>query len=251
MRKKKQPKETHIDESWLLPYADLLTLLLALFIVLFAMSSIDAEKFEELARVFNGELSGGEGVLEHSDVPIKKPNEVPIDEEKEKKEEPKKEISNKLEEKNKLKNLQARINLYISENNLSNVLKTELGSDGLSIVIVNDVFFDPGSAKVKEPGVKIAKEVSTFLITDPPRNIVVNGHTDNRPMHNAEFDSNWELSAMRAVHFMRLLLKNEKLDPPRFSAKGFGEHQPLVENTTEANKAKNRRVEVLILPNYN
>ncbi|WP_404454743.1 flagellar motor protein MotB [Virgibacillus necropolis] len=254
MRKKKQRKEPHIDESWLLPYADLLTLLLALFIVLFAMSSIDAEKFEELARVFKGEFSGGVGVLEHSDSPVKKPNESPVDIEKEKEEEEKEKeknpLTNKEKEINELKELQRRINEYIEKSNLSGVLKTQLDDGGLLITILNDVFFDPGSAEVKDAGVKIAKEVSNFLNTDPPRNIVISGHTDNRPMHNEEFDSNWELSAIRAVHFMRLLLENENLDPKKFSAKGFGEYHPIVPNNSEANKAKNRRVEVLILPNF-
>lgn len=249
MRKKKQRKEPHIDESWLIPYADLLTLLLALFIVLFAMSDVNAEKLEELSRVFKGEFTGGNGVLEHNQSPVDKQNEVPIEEEKEKKEEDTPE-SEKTKEMNELKDLQKKINEYITKNNLSDVLKTRLEDGGLFIAILNDVFFDSGSAEVKEAGTKIAKEVSIFLNTDPPRQIMVSGYTDNRPMHNEEFDSNWELSAMRAVHFMRLLLKNEDLNPEKFSAEGLGEYHPIVPNTSEKNKAKNRRVEVLILPNY-
>src|SRR5699024_12153933 len=80
--------------------------------------------------------------------------------------------------------------------------------------------------------------------------VVVSGHADDRPIHNVEIASNWELSVIRAVNFMGLLLENDNLDPERFSAKGFGEHQPLLPNTSEENRAKNRRVEDLILPNY-
>src|SRR5699024_2932956 len=71
MRRKKQRKESKIDESWLLPYADLLTLLVALFIVLFAMSEIDTQKYKELSQVFKNEFSGGEGILEYKDSPVK------------------------------------------------------------------------------------------------------------------------------------------------------------------------------------
>lgn len=83
---------------------------------------------------------------------------------------------------------------------------------------------------------------------NPPRNIIVSGHTDNVPISNADYDSNWHLSVMRAVNFMKLLLENEKLDPRAFSAKGFGEYNPVADNATEAGQQKNRRVEILILP---
>lgn len=250
MRKKKQRKEMHVDESWLLPYADLLTLLLALFIVLFAMSSIDAQKFKELSQVFQGEFGGGNSVLEQENIPIKPQSDAATTPEKEDKQEKEEPVTDKEKELNELDELQKKINKYIKANDLSGVLKTKLGEGGLLVTIVTDVFFDRGSAKVKQSGIKIAKEVSTFLHTEPPRNIVVSGYTDNRPIHNSEFASNWELSAMRAVHFMRLLLKNDDLDPGKFSAKGFGEHHPILPNNSEANKARNRRVEVLILPNY-
>ncbi|WP_430790666.1 flagellar motor protein MotB [Virgibacillus flavescens] len=249
-KKKKQHDEGHMDESWLLPYADLLTLLLALFIVLFAMSSVDAEKFEELAKVFEGEFSGGVGILENSESTIKNQNESTVELEKDEKKDEEQPLSDKEKELNELEKLQEKINTYIEKNNLSGVLKTSLSEGGLLISIVNDVFFDPGSAEVKEAGTEIANEISNFLVTDPPRNIVVSGYTDNRPMNNEEFASNWELSAIRAVHFMTLLLENNQLAPEKFSSKGFGEYHPIVPNDTEANKAKNRRVEVMILPNF-
>lgn len=241
MRRKKQRKSSHINESWLLPYSDLLTLLVALFIVLFAMSEIDVEKYEKLSQVFNNEFSGGQGIFENSDSPVDTPKEAPAETNKEEKE--KRELT-------ELEGLQKRINNYIEKSKLSEVLGTKLTDEGLLITILNNVSFDPASAKVKEEGRKIGKEVSKFLSTDPPHQIVVSGHTDDRPIHNNEFSSNWELSVMRAVNFMSLLLHNDKLDPKRFAAKGFGEQQSIVPNTSEQNRAKNRRVEVLILPNY-
>ncbi|MFC4557773.1 flagellar motor protein MotB [Virgibacillus kekensis] len=244
MRRKKKNSEEHMSESWLLPYADLLTLLLALFIVLFAMSEIDTKTYKELARVFNEEFSGGKGILEHNDSSVDMP--VP----KEEPEEHKEEADKNVQELMQLTALQERINKYISNNNLTKSIETSLSGEGLYITITNDISFESGSAEVKGKGKDIAKDVSNFLYTDPPHEIVISGHTDDIPIHDSVYKSNWELSVMRAVNFMRIVLQNDKLEPKRFSAKGFGEHNPLVPNTSKENRAKNRRVEVLILPNY-
>ncbi|MRH45021.1 flagellar motor protein MotB [Aquibacillus halophilus] len=239
-RRRNHKEEEHIDESWLIPYADLLTLLLALFIVLFAMSEIDAVKYQELSRILNSEFGGGNGVLEHNNNIVELSVKT-IEENT---------STKSIEELSQLESLQQQIQTYIKKNDLAKVLGTKLTDEGLLISIENNVFFDPGSAKVKGDGHDIANEVSEFLYTDPPHQIVVSGHTDTIPVNNSEFSSNWDLSVMRAVNFMRLLLGNDKLDPQRFSAKGFGEHKPIAPNDSEKNRAKNRRVEVLILPNY-
>ncbi|MBM7573526.1 flagellar motor protein MotB [Aquibacillus albus] len=247
MRRKRGIEEEKTDESWLIPYADMLTLLLALFVVLFAMSEIDAKKYEELSNFFRNELATGptgDGILEADESVVdvvtevnREPKEI-IDEEKSER------------ELNQLKQLQQEINTYIERNNLSTILGTKLMDEGLLISIYNELFFDSGSATVKGEGEQVAQEISELLYTDPPHQIVISGHTDNVPIRNGRFASNWDLSVMRAVNFMRLLLDNEKLDPQRFSAKGYGEHQPILPNNSEENRAKNRRVEVLILPNY-
>jgi len=259
MRRKKQRKESKIDESWLLPYADLLTLLVALFIVLFAMSEIDTQKYKELSQVFKNEFSGGEGILEYKDSPVKHEEGLITDEDTNKNQDNEKEHDQNKEEdeKNKaaaereeLEVLQQKINNFIKGNNLAESLETALTDEGLLITILNDVSFNSGSAEVKADGRDMVRNISAFLHTDPPHQVVVSGHADDRPIHNVEFASNWELSVIRAVNFMGLLLENDNLDPESFSAKGFGEHQPLLPNTSEENRAKNRRVEVLILPNY-
>lgn len=245
-----------IDDSWLLPYADLLTLLLALFIVLFAMSEVDARKFEKLASIFQAEFSNGVGIVDDG-INIE-PQETPVELEDDRDEEEQKDESAEVDdleqlgaqEYRKLESIQKRIEEYIALNSLTETLGTKLTGEGLLITVRTDVTFDSGSAKVKPNGVEIAREIAVFLNTDPPHEIVVNGHADDRPMKNEEFASNWELSAMRAIQFMYLLLEDTALDPKWFSARGYGEYQPVVPNTSEANRAMNRRVEVLIQPNY-
>jgi chemotaxis protein MotB len=244
-RKKKQKhEEEHVDESWLLPYADLLTLLLALFIVLFAMSSVDAQKFQMLARAFNSTFTGGTGVLEYPS-PIPDGEMEKLNQEKEKN--PEKEQQETLEQE-KLKEIQKKVNAYIAANSLETQLKTTLTDEGLLITILNDIFFDSGNSSIRKKDEQLAKEISKLLIMNPPRNIIVSGHTDNVPIQNAEYESNWHLSVMRAVNFMKLLLENGQLDPRAFSAKGFGEYNPVADNKTKEGQQKNRRVEILILP---
>lgn len=244
-RKKKEHHEDHMDESWLIPYADLLTLLLALFIVLFAMSSIDAVKFQQLSKAFNDVFTGGTGVLEFQSPMPEGQMESP-DERKEDVE--KNEETNAAQEQLELLALQQKVNSYIKEKKLTDKLNTSLTDEGLLLTIRDNVLFESGRAEVRTSDVNVANEIADLLIMEPPRNIIISGHTDNVPIKNARYESNWELSVMRAVEFMKIILKNEQLDPRWFSAKGFGEFQPVTTNDTAEGKARNRRVEILILP---
>lgn len=242
-RRKKKKSEKEFNETWLLPYSDLMTLLLALFIVLFASSAIDAQKFQSLSNVFNEIFSGGTGIVDYESVELKNGKELA----NETKEEEQTQVP--IDEKSTLTAIQKRVNQYISEKGMTGQLKTSLTSEGLLVTIKDSVLFDSGSADVREEDIAVAKEISDLLVIDPPHNVIISGHTDNVPIQNSSFSSNWELSVMRAVNFMKIILENEKLNPSMFSAKGFGEFQPIASNDTEEGKAKNRRVEVLILPN--
>ena len=246
-RKKKSRHEEHMSESWLLPYSDLLTLLLALFIVLFAVSSVDSSKFDKISRAFNMAFEGGTGVFQNpSPIPEERltgiEGEEGADKEKEKEKNPAE------MEKEKLSDIQEKMNAYIAENELDEKLNTSLTDGGLLLTIRDNVLFDSGVAEVRKRDENVAREIASLLVMEPPRNIMISGHTDNVPIRNVEFESNWELSVMRAINFMKLLLENDKLDPSLFSANGFGEYKPVVSNETEAGKARNRRVEILILP---
>ncbi|WP_226668469.1 flagellar motor protein MotB [Metabacillus litoralis] len=248
-KKKHKHEDEHMDESWLVPYADLLTLVLALFIVLFAMSSVDAQKFQQLARAFNSTFTGGTGVLEYpSPTPDGELEQLDVQKEQEPNKEAVEEAQKKLEEEN-LKKIQTKVNSYIANNKLETQLKTTLTDEGLLITLLNDIFFDSGSAAIRNKDKELASEISELLIMSPPRNIIISGHTDDVPIKNSEFDSNWHLSVMRAVNFMKILIDNDKLDPKAFSAKGFGEFKPVASNETKDGRQKNRRVEILILPN--
>jgi len=240
-RHKEEGHEEEISESWLLPYSDLMTLLLALFIVLSAISSVDAQKFQAISKVFNDIFTGGTGTMEYE-------NSIPEDKINLEEEKPEENGLTKNEQ-IRLQEIQKKIRLYISDKGLTNQLNTSLTSEGLLVTIRDSVLFDSGSADVRDEDRKIANEISDLLISNPPHNVIISGHTDNVPQKGAKYSSNWELSVMRAINFMKILLENPNLDPSMFSAKGYGEYQPIASNDTPEGRAKNRRVEILILPN--
>ena len=266
--KRKKKHEDHVDESWLIPYADVLTLLLALFIVLFAASEVNSQKFQEISDSFNRELQGGTGILDQQSAvetfeetsKLAEPNDVdPTEGEVTTPPEVEEEIDDKIEmtaeeieqlalaeDYKELAAIQDKVKAYIAERNMEDKLEAELTSKGLVLKIKDGVLYRSGSADISESSRTVAEEIGKLLVTDPPRSIFIEGHTDNIPSTSDRFPSNWELSSARAINFMKILLENNELDPTKFSATGFAEHQPIASNETAEGRAENRRVEVLI-----
>lgn len=229
-----------MDESWLVPYADILTLLLALFIVLFASSSVDQDKLREMGNVFNSIFSSGTGIIDYNS---------PVNNDSSDTGNLGSQVSEYLRDQASLQDIQNRVEDFIAVNELENQFETSLTDEGLLITIRDSVLFDSGKADIKPEYYPLANELAKVLELDPARNVIVTGHTDNVPMNTAEFRSNWELSVMRAVNFLKILIdSNPQLDSKYFSVKGFGEFNPIDTNDTVEGRAKNRRVEVLIQP---
>ncbi|NOL32277.1 flagellar motor protein MotB [Bacillus altitudinis] len=245
-KRKKHDHEDHVDESWLIPYADLLTLLLALFIVLFASSSIDAAKYEQMAKSFNVVFTGGTGVMDQSS--MQSTEETENSNQTKKSAEDEEEAKAKARDQAVLTKVKKQVDSFIADKKLGSKLETKLTDEGLLITIEDSIFFDSGRAVIRSQDVPLAKEISKLLVINPARDIVISGHTDNVPIRNSEFESNWYLSAIRAVNFLNILLENNNLDQENFSTKGYGEFKPIASNDTAEGRSKNRRVEVLILP---
>ncbi len=190
-KRKKRGEEQEVNESWLLPYSDLLTLLLALFIVLFASSSVDAQKFQQMSQVFNGIFLGGTGPIEYQN-PVENEDHSKDDSDagaasEQENEQQKQEPILDLEEQKELEQIQARINSYIKENEFNNKFVTSLTGEGLLLTIRDNVLFESGKAEVREEDKGTARELAKFLEMDPPRNIIISGHTDNIPIGQCEF----------------------------------------------------------------
>jgi chemotaxis protein MotB len=252
-KKKHVHHEEHIDETWLIPYADLLTLLLALFIVLFASSKIDVSKFEQMIISLGSAFNGGSSVMESTSQVSIIP-EPAVDTQRTPADEP-----NQLEKKHdleyqketiELENLKQRLDQFIKDNGLTGDLETKLTPYSLMVTIRDSALFGSGSAEVRPEARRLAIEISNMLVPYPKKEIIVAGHTDNRPIFTREFKDNWDLSSKRALNFMKILLLNEGLKPTQLSATGYGEYRPIETNQTEEGRASNRRVEVSILRNF-
>jgi chemotaxis protein MotB len=258
-RKKKhhaEHHEEHADETWLIPYSDLLTLLLALFIVLFASSNVDQKKLQQMANAFSMVFSNSASILEHpktnpnyqevSLVPPRREDEhgfsaFGMDNQK---------GQDFLRETAQLQEAKKKIDGYILRNNLGGELSTILAQDGLLIRIRDSALYASGSASLHPDAERLAKEIAKML-AELPQVVVISGHTDNVPINTWNFPSNWELSSSRAINFMKYLIASDvRLRPERFSAIGHGEYRPVAPNTTEEGRQKNRRVEILIQRTY-
>lgn len=165
-----------------------------------------------LSKSFNEVFTGGTGVLDYSSVTPPENESDGIDEvkkEKEEKEKNKKE-KEKAADQEELENVKSQVEKFIKDKKLEHQLETKMTSEGLLITIKDSIFFDSGKATIRKEDVPLAKEISNLLVINPPRNIIISGHTDNMPIKNSEFQSNWHLSVMRAVNFMGLLIENPK-----------------------------------------
>ena len=263
MNKKKRSEhhEEHADESWLLPYSDLLTLLLALFIVMYAMSAIDSQKFEQMRDAFSIAFSSnggaGDSILDQNSLMPKggsQPDTLSeAFESKEKtadKETQDPYTMQAQQEQQKLEELQENVQQYIKQNGLSDQLSTKLNHSELKITIKDSALFGSGVASLKPEAEKLALTIGDMIKNYQGYQIVISGHTDNMPIKNSKFESNWDLSSARALTFMKVVLEQSGLDPKNFQAVGMGEYHPVATNDTPEGRAQNRRVEVSILRKY-
>ncbi len=230
--------EEHADETWLIPYADLLTLLLALFIVLFASSQIDQQKFSKMITSFESAFGGPfEGMSggRFSVLPPGNQSSGPTPADK---------------EMAQLKGAQSHLEKFIQMNKMSKDLEAVIIDQGMLIRIRDNALFASGSADMFPEARQVAAEIAKLLVP-LNQNVIISGHTDNVPINTYEFPTNWDLSSKRALNFMKFLLAQEPtLKPEKFSAIGYGEYRPLASNDSIDGRAKNRRVEVLILKNF-
>ena len=125
----------------------------------------------------------------------------------------------------------------------------QLSKGGLVITMTNDILFDSGKAELKRDAKPVLKKVAGVLKEAvPERSIGVEGHTDNVPIKHSSWKSNWELSAARATSVLHYLIDQCGIKPQKLSAIGYGEFRPIASNNTRAGRARNRRVEIIILP---
>lgn len=249
-------EEAENAERWLLTYADMITLLMVLFIVMFAISQVDQAKFAKLhdglAKEFGARtivVPGGTGVLDGSKDPHQTDNEAgtPIASILDQPTDTTQKDAAMRAELSKLEEARRQITTALREHGLENSARLEISERGLVVTIVTDeVLFETGRAELRPLGAPVLDTIAPVLATLPNR-ISVEGHTDNVPIHGGRFPSNWELSAERATTVVRYLIDTHEVAPARLSSTGYAEQQPLATNDTLEGRSKNRRVEIVVL----
>ncbi len=253
-------EEHENDERWLLTYADMITLLMALFMVLFAMSSVNVSKLETLQTVlqeaFSGKvLPGGESVQqsaagESTEPPVPEPpvpSIVPPVMTPRDGKEKKADADRRTKEQDELEALKRKIDAYARAHGLQDKIQTTIAQRGLVVRILTDrVLFDSASAEIKPAGRPLLAEISKLIVIDALHPLVVEGHTDSQPIASELYPSNWELSGARASSVVRFLIEN-KVRPGRLEAAGYAHLRPIASNGDAAGRARNRRVEIVVL----
>lgn len=225
-------------ERWLLTYADLITLLLVFFVVLYSMSQSDYKKRYDLQRsltsAFHVTSGAAKDVLPPADPSVLIGGNAVLPE-----------TAAMIEIQERLEQKLAEKGQGKGQNGEQQVT-TAITQRGLVVSLANSAFFDPGSARLKPEAMGLLTTISSVL-SSAGRPVLVEGHTDDIPIATAQFPSNWELSTARATTVVRWMVERHYLPPSRLSASGYGEYHPVVPNTSPANRAKNRRVDVVVL----
>ncbi len=230
-KKKKGGEKALGSPLWMTTYGDMMTLLLCFFILLFSFSTIDVVKFRDVIIELQGALgvlTGGPMVLNLGDIPAKQITENP---------------SASVQH---MEQIEDAIDEKIETEELTASIETSLNERGLMIRFTDTTLFDIGSAEIKPDAVPILEVIATEL-TDISNYVRIEGHTDPTPINTSQYPSNWELSTARATAIIHYMVENGTIAPDRLSAAGYSFYHPVVPNNTAENRAKNRRVDVIIL----
>jgi chemotaxis protein MotB len=235
------------SERWLLTYADMITLLLALFIVMFAMSSVNATKFQSLSEslqdAFSGKILGGSSIKQTG-------GSVQAEEAKPRVDQTTLQPMGASSpaaraEQTDFRELKAQIDRLVAEKGLDKRVETAIEKRGLAVKLLTDgLLFDSGTADVKSAALPLLTTMGGILASAEGHAVRVEGHTDNVPIAG-RFPSNWELAAARASGVVRVLLGTPLKASP-FEAVSRADLDPIAANATETGRAKNRRVEIIL-----
>lgn len=223
--------------AWIATFADLVTLLMCFFVLLFAMSTIQEETFKELVQSLKSalgvqqvpETGTREGLVMNSDSDSSEKEDHAVDE-----------LGGMVQK--EMEEIVSDVRELIMFNKLGGQVRVEETEDGAVITLSDMVIFRPGESRLSEDGRIIMEKVS-MVLAQFHYPVTVSGHTDAMPMDNRDYASNWELSTSRATSVVRFFI-SMGIDPTQLKAQGFAHYRPIADNRTPEGRAKNRRVEI-------
>lgn len=207
-------------ESWVTPYGNLMTFLMIFFFLLYAYTYFSNDiNYERLMNRIQAQLA-------NLDLKLKK----------------------ELEKREKETEFAQKLREYMEKKGFSDAAQINITAQKIRIVFSERaVLFASGRADLDENAKNVLNDIADLIATLPPTNlIIIEGHTDNVPIRTKEYTNNMELSIARAISVMRYFTEVKNLPPERFAIAGYGEYKPVVNNDTEENRAKNRRIEIII-----
>ncbi|WNR44721.1 flagellar motor protein MotB [Paenibacillus roseipurpureus] len=262
MARRGKKHEEHVNhERWLITYADLITLLLVFFIIMYAMSKVDVQKYSVLAQALNLQFQKADSILDKNhgisgsmtpkqgdaDSKDKDYTQHNQDEQKEEHDKTKPEDSEKDKREKELQDLLKQIQTYITDQKLESQVSAMNTERGVAITL-NDLFlFDLGKADLKAPSFPILQKLASLFPTLKSK-VSIEGHTDNLPLApGSPYKDNWGLSFARSLSVLRYFSDTAKLDDKKFIATAYADTVPKEPNTSDTNRSKNRRVEIIVL----
>jgi chemotaxis protein MotB len=254
-RKKKAPEHFN-HERWLVSYADFITLLFAFFTTMYAISTVDAQKMGKMVMSMRASFDSGMftqgsdhlSLTQGSGDPSSKPRENLVQNIRLSNQESGSKFSGLSGNSNgeSLGRLKRNVEALVGAEALKGRVRTYLEGRGLVISMAEGGFFDSGSDIIKPDGLSLLDTIATGLASTGNQ-IRVEGHTDNVPIRNSKFPSNWELSTARATAVVAYLITKFGFEPVRLSAAGYAEYRPASGNDTIEGRARNRRVDIVVL----
>lgn len=235
---RRKKKNSDSGGEWLVTYADLMTLLLTFFVLLYSFSTTDTQKFKQIALSLSQALGGKTGIITNSGnvgpVPV---NTNPGIENSD--------LGNSELNNSETQKMYEEVDKFIKDNGLEGKVSIKKDIRGVVIELQEKILFDPAKAEIKSESIPLLNKLSE-LLSNYSNDILVEGHTDNVPISSGYYRSNWELSADRAVKVVRYLTEVRGLKSAKFMAVGCGEFRPVADNSTPDGRQENRRVNILI-----
>ena len=247
MRRKRGQTEGAHRDRWLISYADFMTLMFALFVVLFASSHHDKRAiqrvssavkngFEEMGSFSSGAGLGSPGSRSNDGADSVKPASNQIGE---------RETASGID----VADLQKKLSVALGKEILRQEVNLRMTPEGFVISLHELGFFNSGEAQLLPGASEKIKRIAAVLM-QYGLDMRVEGHSDNVPIHNAEFGSNWDLSTARAMAVAMMLMNEANVEPKRISIAGYGEYHPVADNGTPEGRRANRRVDIVIVSAY-
>jgi chemotaxis protein MotB len=235
MRKKHEEAEPENSERWTLTYLDMITLLFVLFVVLYSMANVNINKFKALASsmsvAFGSGGGGGKNMLtNYSGSGIQPQSNSFVN----------------IRDNNQFKSMVKLIREYAAKQGISKKVNAKITERGLVINLADSILFQSGSAELSPKAQEILDRLAEIVFATK-KQIRVEGHTDNVPIHTARYFSNWQLSTDRATNVIIYWISKHSDQAVNLSAAGYGEFKPIASNDTPEGRTLNRRVDIVIL----